>query len=180
MEVFQIHGNAIYYLTFSVIQWLPVFTSEESCLIITDSLNYCHREKGLRINAFVIMPTHLHLIVFDVDFDVARLQQTLMDMRKFTGRRLADYSDHKMPAAFAQTLRNTNRTDRSRQFWQQSRHPVAIWNRPFWRTKIGYVHDNPRRKGLVHEATHWRFSSAAYWLLDPARESDVTLTGVAW
>ncbi|MFQ5419845.1 MAG: hypothetical protein ACE5EY_05730 [Anaerolineae bacterium] len=69
MEVFKIYeGTAIYFLTFTIVQWLPVFVSEEPCLIITDSLNYCHHHKGLRINAFVIMPTHLHLIVFDAEF----------------------------------------------------------------------------------------------------------------
>lgn len=41
-----------------------------------------------------------------------------------------------------------------------------------------YLHDNPRRKGLVREGTAWRFSSAGYWLSDG--ETDVELTGVAW
>lgn len=41
---------------------------------------------------------------------------------------------------------------------------------------MDYIHDNPVRKGLVWEATAWRFSSAAYWLLDPPGESDVILT----
>jgi REP element-mobilizing transposase RayT len=181
MEVFRIHADAaLYYLTFSVIEWLPVFVSEEPCLIITESLNFCHREKGLRINAFVIMPTHLHMIVFNADFDVSQLRQTLIDTRKFTGRRLADYCEQKMPAVFGHTLHHTRRTDRDRHFWQQSRHPVAIQSRPFWQTKVAYLHDNPRRKGLVHDVTYWRFSSAAYWLLDPPGDSDGVLTGVEW
>ena len=92
MEVLRIcQDAALYYLTFSVVHWLPVFVSEEPCLIITESLNFCHREKGLRTNAFVIMPTHMHLIGSDADFDVERLSQTLTDMRKYTGQRLADY-----------------------------------------------------------------------------------------
>ena len=49
MEAYRINeGAALYYLTFSVIDWLPVFICEEPCLIVTDSLNYCHREKCLR------------------------------------------------------------------------------------------------------------------------------------
>ena len=69
MERFQIYDDTpLYYLTFTAVHWLPVFVTEESCLIITESLNYCHQHKGLRINAFVIMPTHLHLILFDKDF----------------------------------------------------------------------------------------------------------------
>ena len=181
MERFQLYPDkAIYFLTFSIIEWLPVFITAEACLIITNSLNYCHKHKQLRINAFVIMPTHLHFILFDADFDTGRLRQTLMDMRKYTGRQLAAYCDRHMPTAFGQTLRQTKRADRTRQFWQQSRHPVAIDSHAFWRTKIDYLHDNPRRKGLVTDVTYWRFSSAAYWLLDPPGESDVILTEIEW
>ncbi|MBE2202269.1 MAG: hypothetical protein IAE79_26905 [Anaerolinea sp.] len=181
MERYQLYPDKpIYFLTFSVIEWLPVFINADTCLIITDSLNFCHREKHLRVNAFVIMPTHVHLTLFDVEFDTNRLRQTLMDWRKYTGRQLADYCTRRLPAAFHQTITNTKRTDRQRQFWQQSRHPVAIDNLTFWQTKTSYLHDNPRRKGLVTDVTHWRFSSAAYWLLDPPGKSDVILTGIEW
>jgi hypothetical protein len=61
MEHYRIHAEAaVYYLTYSIVEWLPVFTSESSCKIVTDSLTFCHREQHHRINAFVIMPTHLH------------------------------------------------------------------------------------------------------------------------
>lgn len=114
------------------------------------------------------------------NFEVARLQQTMMDMRKYTGRCLANYVERMMPPVFGQILRDTKRTDRVRQFWQQSRHAVAINTLSFWQTKVNYLHDNPRRKGLVQDVTHWRFSSAAYWLLDPPGNSDVVLTNVEW
>lgn len=101
-------------------------------------------------------------------------------MRKFTGRRLADYCEQRLPNAFGEVVRGTQRSDRVRQVWQQSRHPVGIWTHDFWHTKVDYLHDNPRRKGLVHSATDWRFSSASYWLSEMRVENDVILTGVEW
>ncbi|MFN2285924.1 MAG: REP-associated tyrosine transposase [Anaerolineae bacterium] len=181
MEVLRMHEDcALYYLTFSVVQWLPVFVSEAPCLIIIDSLNFCHREKGLRINAFVIMPTHVHLIVTDADFNVERLRQTIADMRKYTGRQLSKYCEHNMPPVFRQAIGGPVRADRTHQFWQQSRHPEAIFTYSFWQTKSNYLHDNPRRKGLVRESVAWRFSSAGYWLSEPPGESDVVLTAIEW
>ena len=180
-ERYRIHEeHPLYFITMSVIHWLPVFVGAESCCVVTDSLRFCHEQKGLRINAFVIMPTHLHLILFDDGFDNQRLQPTIADMRKYTGRRLADFCDHSMPPVFGQLMRSGRRADRHRHFWQPTRHPVAIHSQSLWRTKFDYVHDNPRRKGLVLDATSWRFSSAAFWLLDPPGESDVPLTGVQW
>ncbi len=181
MEAYQItDGAGLYYLTFTVVEWLPVFIMEESCLILTNSLNYCHQHKQLRINAFVIMPTHIHLILFDADFDNERLKHTLRDLRKYTGRMLADFCQRSMPDAFAKVIGQPKRKDRKRQFWQQSKHPVAIWSVGFWQTKVQYLHDNPRRKGLVTDVTAWRFSSAGYWLGDPPEETDVVLSQVFW
>lgn len=162
MEVHRIQeGAALYYLTFTAVYWLPVFVSEAPCLILTESLNFCHQPKFLRVNVFDIMPTHAHLVVFDADYDNQRLQNSISAMRQYTGRQLADYCEQKMPKVYGQLVNNPRRSDRKRQFWQVSRHPVAIWTEGFWRTKVNYLHDNPRRKGLVHEATAWRFSSAA-------------------
>jgi hypothetical protein len=44
------------------------------------------------------MPTHLHLILFDADFDNDRLRNTVRDMRQFTGWQLADYSEKHLPS----------------------------------------------------------------------------------
>ncbi len=169
---------ALYFVTFSVVEWLPVFVVEEPCCIVTDSLNFCHRHKHLRINAYVIMPTHLHAILFDEDFDANRLRQTLADLRKYTGRQLTDYCVSYMPACFASTLRDAAGKDRQHRFWQAGTHPEALYTQAFWQQKSDYTHDNPCRKGLVREAPHWRFSSAAYWL--EGGESEVILTPVEW
>lgn len=181
MDHYKIHEDVpLYYLTFTVIHWLPVFISAQACQIITNSLNYCHHHKGLRINAYVIMPTHLHLIVFDKAFDNQQLRSTLTAMRQYTGRMLADHCQQHLPAVFGQLINTPQRQDRARQFWQPSKHPVAIWSEPFYQSKLAYLHDNPRRKGLVRDGTHWRFSSAAFWMGDQKEGSEVELTAVSW
>src|SRR6476646_9487484 len=60
MERYRFHPDgALFYVTYSIVDWLPIFVSEAACKIVTESFNFCHRRKGLRINAYVIMPTHL-------------------------------------------------------------------------------------------------------------------------
>lgn len=181
MERYRIVPDAaVYFVTYSVVDWLPVFISETSCKIVTESLAFCHREKQLRINAFVIMPTHLHVILFDRDFDNERLSRTLADFRKFTGRRLSDLCDARFPRCFHETLQKQATADRERRFWQPSRHPEALLNEPFWQQKIDYLHDNPRRKGLVRRCEHWRFSSASWYLSGGHEAVDVPITPIAW
>ncbi|HVS36705.1 MAG TPA: hypothetical protein VMS17_14185 [Gemmataceae bacterium] len=181
MERYRIHPEAaVCYLTNSIVEWLPVFVSQASCQIVADSLTFCHDEKCLRINACVIMPTHMHVIVFDADLDSERLVRTLADFRKYTGRRLSDHCTRHGPKCLLETLRDQATADRERRFWQPSRHPEAIQGERFWRQKLDYLHDNPCRKGLVRSPDHWRFFSAAWYMSDGVQAVDVPLTPIMW
>ncbi len=47
-ERFRIVDDAhVYFVTNSVVEWLPVFISEAACRIVTDSLNFCYENKEL-------------------------------------------------------------------------------------------------------------------------------------
>jgi len=128
--------GALFYVTFSVVYWLPIFVSETACKIVTESLDFCHRQKGLRVNAYVIMPTHLHAILFHADYQAKALEQVVTDFRKFTGRQLADFCAQHMPASFQNVLLERAGSDRERRLWQPTRHPVQVETEPFWRAKV--------------------------------------------
>ena len=54
--------NAIHFLTFSVVQFIDVFTKEVYKDILIDSLKYCQANKGMLIKGYTFMPNHIHLI----------------------------------------------------------------------------------------------------------------------
>lgn len=181
MEAYRITPDAsVYFVTYSVVEWLPVFVSEAASKIITDSLTFCHEQKGLRINAYVIMPTHMHAIFFHETYDGQKLATTLNNFRKFTGRVLADYCDGHAPTAFGQVIVSAAGMDRERRFWQPSRHPVTIESERFHQQKLDYLHDNPCRKGLVIYPDEWRFSSARFYRAGIDAYADVPITQLRW
>lgn len=181
MERYRIGPDAaLYFVTYSVVDWLPVFVSEATCRVIIDSLNHCQAHKGLRVNAYVIMPTHLHALVFDGGFDARRLEKSLTEFRKFTGRTLCDFFESRGPRCFAATFRAASTKDRQRRFWQPSRHPEAVETERFWRQKLDYTHENPCRKGLVRRAADWRYSSAAYYASEGKAACDVGVSAIDW
>ena len=179
MERYRIVEDVgVYFVTFTVVEWLPVFINEAACKIVTYSLNFCVQKKYLGVNTYVIMPTHLHATLFDTDFDSERLKQTLDDFRKFTGRQLADYAAQHLPKCFTEVFQSHAGEDRKRRFWQPTRHPVGIFTEEFWIQKVDYIHHNPCRKGLVLLPEAWRFSSASYW--QARTPNDVQLTDIGW
>jgi len=99
MERYRIDKDVgLYYLTFSVVEWLPVFIDQASCRILVDSFKFCIQNKWLGINAYVFLPTHIHAILFDRQFDQERLKRTLDDFRKLTGRKLLEHAAAQLPS----------------------------------------------------------------------------------
>ena len=86
---------------------------------------------------------------------VPRLQQALADLRKYTGKRLADYVDDNLPETRPKVIHTNDLADRDRQIWQPGWHA---------KEKLDYIHQNPVRKGYGRLPEHWRYSSAGYWL----------------
>ncbi len=179
MERYRIHSDAaLYFCTFTVVDWLPVFVSERANTIIADSLRFCQEQKHLGVDSYVIMPTHLHLIVFDQMWDSARLEKTVTDFRKFTGKQLIDFCRDEMPPCFTAAFVAAAGDDREHRFWQPTRHPETIGTETFHKQKRDYLHDNRRRKGLVIHPADWRWSSARWY--EAGKDSDVPITPVTW
>jgi putative transposase len=159
-----IDGVYVYFVTFTIIDWLPIFINPEPIEIITESLRYCINNKNLRIHAYVIMPNHIHLIVFDSNFDNDRLEKTLTAFRKFTGNKLANFIDNTLAESLSLVIRSKALTDRIRQVWRPGWHAEGLASESFLFQKMNYIHENPVRKGLVKFPEHWTHSSAAYWI----------------
>ena len=49
-------------MTFTVVGWVDLFIRNSYRDCILDSFTYCNKNKGLRIHAYVIMTSHIHLI----------------------------------------------------------------------------------------------------------------------
>ena len=52
-----------HFITFSVVNWIDALTRNEYKDIIVDSLQFCIKEKGMKLYAWVIMSNHIHLIM---------------------------------------------------------------------------------------------------------------------
>jgi REP element-mobilizing transposase RayT len=64
MRAYTIHNQNIpYFLTWTIVDWIDIFTRQRYREIIIESLKYCVARKGLVLHAYVIMSNHMHLIV---------------------------------------------------------------------------------------------------------------------
>ncbi len=60
--------------------------------------------------------------------------------------------------------KNTN--NKVYQFWQQDNHPIELITLEMMRQKLDYIHENPKRAGIVFEPEQYKYSSAYHYFED--------------
>jgi len=156
--------SKIYFVSFATILWIDLFTRTEYCDVIVDSLKYCQKEKGLIINAWIIMPSHLHLII---GTEEKAMQDILRDFKSFTSRVLKEKIRNNPQESRKKWLLNAftkagenNPNNNKWQLWQQNNHPIELWDNKIIEQKLDYLHNNPVKERYVEEPEHWIWSSA--------------------
>jgi putative transposase len=157
-------GVYVCFDTFVIIDWLPIFVNPEPVGIINESLHYCINNKNLRIHAYVFLPNHIHLIVFDSICDNDRLGKILTEFRKFKGKNLANHIANNFAEPLSLIIRSKALTDRTWQVWRPGWHAEGLESKAFLHQKMDYIHQNPVKKGYVKYSEHWIHSSAGFWI----------------
>jgi len=154
--------ESAHFVTSTVVEWLPVFTTKACCDIVVRSLEYCRKHKGLRVYAWVILDNHFHAIVAG-----PTLAGTLRDLRKFTAHEVLA----QLKAEGREWLLNqlayfcaAHKTGSAHQIWHEGVHPQQIVNDKMMLQKLEYLHNNPVKRGFVASPEHWVYSSAHEWL----------------
>lgn len=159
-----VEPDGLYFLTCTIVDWIPVFQSHANFEIITNSLTFCRTNKGMRLYTYVIMENHLHLIAGAPD-----LSAVVREFKSFTAREIvASAKAAGREALLNQLMLGKKRyKDESRhQVWQEGAHPQIIRDDDVLNQKIEYIHNNPVRRGYVDVPEHWRYSSARNYYLD--------------
>lgn len=74
-----------YFMTFTVVDWVDVFTRKIYRDIVIDSLNYCIKNKGMIFYSYVIMSNHIHIIVQSKD---SNLSDLVRDFKKWVAKNI--------------------------------------------------------------------------------------------
>lgn len=160
-QIYDQHG--VYFLTFSIVDWIDIFSRKGYKDIIIDSLKYCVSAKGLIVYGYVIMTNHMHIIVRS---ESGKLSDTIRDFKKFTAKKIIEAIQrepesrrewilHRLAWNASKHARNSNY-----QLWTHNNHAIQITSRPFFYQRLNYVHENPVRAGIVARAEDYLYSTA--------------------
>ncbi len=76
--------DGIYFVTLTIVFWIDLFTRRDYKDMIIESLKFCQCTKGLKIHAWCIMSSHIHLIISRSG--QTSLSEILRDFKKYTSK----------------------------------------------------------------------------------------------
>jgi putative transposase len=157
------------FVTTTFKDWIHVLTREEYFQTVAQSLEFVNKKYKVDLLAYVIMPNHLHLVLFFTD--EVKLSDYMRDFKKFTSgelrRQLIKNGDDKI-------LAKLKTKEGSYKVWMDRFDDLVIRNARNVLVKMNYIHQNPVRRNLAAKETDYKYSSARFY--DSGEEGILNVT----
>lgn len=144
-------NSGMYFLTLTVLNWEYVFNRYNRWKLLSNSLEYCVRNKDLQIYSFVFMFNHLHLIIDSPD-----VSGFVRDFKRFNAKVMKESIKTNEP----DLLKRFVNCNGCFHFWEKTNMPLYIETEELYVQKKTYIEENPVRKGYVSQPELWYWSSA--------------------
>jgi REP element-mobilizing transposase RayT len=170
-----------YFLTFTIVDWLDVFSRKHCRDIVMDSLKYCVAHKGLIVYSYIIMSNHMHLVAQAAEGSIG-LSGLIRDFKRHTSKQItlwmiSSKKESRRNWMLERFKSNANQTYRNDTFqvWKHGSKPKHLFNQEIFEQKVHYIHMNPVKAGLVRFSHDYLYSSAGNYAGREDNIMDVTI-----
>lgn len=172
----SIHDTThLYFVTASVVEWIPLFKYPKHTEIILNSLSWMQERKRLLLFAFVIMPTHVHLLIKPEQQSIGEIIQ---QFGSFTAHEILKKVREDGKNEWLKIFEQENRDPRHKHSIWQDIQAKNIFSMQVLEQKIEYIHQNPIAKdwNLATDRANYVYSSAGYY--DYGRKPIIEITDI--
>ena len=156
-------------LTFSCRGRLPLLTNDPWRRLLAEAIDRALATADFALVAFVFMPEHVHLLTYPRTgvAEPADIQRLLGAVKRPYSYRIKQL----LAAGRSPLLERLTVEDRRRgrvfRYWQKGPgYDRNLSSQEAVLSSIDYIHNNPVTRGLVEQATDWRWSSARWYASD--------------
>ena len=143
-----LHGYS-YYITIVTHQRNPILI--DNIELLRESFKYSKNKFSFRIEAIVIMPDHLHMII-DV-MNPKEYPKIISCMKRY-------FSKNCNPKFYEDIFQSHHREKMGYlPVWQKRFYEHTIRDEKDYNTKLQYIHNNPLKHGLVENIHDWKYGS---------------------
>jgi REP-associated tyrosine transposase len=156
----------VHELTFSCYQQRSLLDFHERRVALCESIGNAMTGQQFRLVAFVLMPEHVHLLVYPATSD-GEVSKLLAAIKRPFSFRVKKTLQLKNPALLDELTIRERPSKSVFRFWQEGGgYDRNLSSEKTVRAAIDYIHENPVRRGLVSNAREWKWSSARWYAFD--------------
>jgi len=165
-------ASHLHYITTSTYRRARLFDSERFKLKFTTTFDELRAELGFKINGYVLMPEHCHLLIWPSGHaNPSEVMQAFEERTaKFILKNLRQNLQHAWCCKMLQQLRLPPSVHHHAHYrvWQRKFYDMNIWSEKKRLEKLAYMHNNPVKRRLVNNPGEWPWSSWRFYNLGDA------------
>lgn len=150
-------GPGYYHITATLTEWLPLLARDDIRQAVCHEIKLALGRFGASLNAFVIMPDHLHLVVSILE--AGQLHDFLKCWRGRSARHIIDMLIRQNDLDSLAVMARHANGGCSYALWKEQARALPLPTKAMLNQKIDYIHANPLRRGLVELPSEWPHSS---------------------
>jgi putative transposase len=150
------------FVTATVIEWKHLFAETAYADIVLNSLDWLRRNDRLMLFAFVLMPSHLHMLIKPQGRAIGDIVQ---EFGSFTAHELLKQLRTDERRELLQLFYAERRDSRYQHSIWQDIQAKSVYSISFLREKMEYIHNNPIDKQwqLAASRAEYHYSSACFY-----------------
>lgn len=168
-----------HFVTTKTFENRKIFTDEKCCKILLRDIDFYRDKLGFKLIGYVIMPDHVHLIVWwDVDeyknltiskvmhgikgLSAQNLSRYLLGSRGVSASTLSQGAKALATHSSVKALATPNERHVLK-IWQPSFYDFNIYSEDKLQQKLDYIHYNPEYAALCKKLEDWPWSSCKFY-----------------
>jgi len=159
-------ANEIYYLTFTILDWQHVFTSNKYCQLVYKWFDYAKSKYNNKIHGYVIMPNHIHVLMY-ISNKSPRISGLIQNAKRFMAYAISDYLKIDKKIALLKKFEiEPNKKKAKHEIFQPRYDSLLIQTQKMFLQKLNYIHNNPcqLKWNLAKNPEEYKYSSAANYI----------------
>ena len=135
---------SLYFITFTCFNWLPLFQLTNSYDVVYKWFNYLKEKHNIQTTAYVIIPNHLHCILFFPSSEFS-LNKIISNAKRFMAYQIIKRLKENNQTEILQQLQSavTDKEKKKGQLhkvFEESFDAKSIDNKNFFLQKLNYIH----------------------------------------
>ncbi|MBS1489808.1 MAG: transposase [Bacteroidetes bacterium] len=162
-----------FFVTTTCYNWYHLLKADACKKIVSDSINFLNKKYESSTLGYVIMPNHLHLIIYFNKTN--QLSNWMRDLKKFTSVMIRQEIDRSGDLVLLEKLR-VPKMKQVFKVWQDRFDDVYLASKKVLEMKLEYIHTNPLQEhwNLVSRPELWHDSSAMFYELSEQPQVVIT------